>query len=214
MTSLSPNSQSTPVLSEEFQERWVRRGESLKRRSPFIPALPVILEGERVDDIERMNLEYPGDLYVTPMVHRSTLALAAFVDAKEMLRKAREVTEDGELRKLLRGHALGCIADGDPVRLVLDCYDNQNLEGSKLRLDPEAMCPDLSRIQRGFSYQHLNWDNAIRSVDACAYPYSVSSDPWFHGITHFINFRCSFNATSFGYTGSSVRNWGTLPPDY
>ncbi|MGW7458441.1 hypothetical protein [Streptomyces sp. NPDC054797] len=214
MTSPTANLQYTPELSEEFQEMWVRRGEPFKRKNPFTPALPVIIEGEVVDDLERMNLEYSGELYVTPVVHRSTLALATFVDAKEMLRKAQEVTDDDELRQLLRASALGCVAEGDPVRLVLDCYDGQNLEGNKLRLEPEAICPELYKLKRGLGLPVRNWDNAIRSVDACAYPYSVSSDPWFHGTTHFINFRCSFNATTFGYTASSIRNWGTLPPEF
>lgn len=76
--------------------------------------------------------------------------------------------------------------------------------------------PDLAQVprQNEIGLWNLAWDNAIRSVDACAYPYSVSSDRNFHGVTHFINFRCSFNATSFGCTASAIRNWGTLPPEF
>jgi hypothetical protein len=217
MSSHTRSSQSSSTLSEEFQEKWVRRGEPFRRQDPFTPALPVVLDGELIEDIERMNLEYPGDLYITPVVHESALALAAFVDAKAMLKRAREMTDNSELHQLLRDHSLGCIDEGDPVRLVLDCYDRFDLYGNRLRLEPEAMVPDLFQVPRpGGPTGILNstWDNAIRSVDACAYPYSVSSDRNFHGTTHFINFRCSFNATTFGYTGSSIRNWGTLPPEF
>ncbi|MFH9712997.1 hypothetical protein ACH4MW_00015 [Streptomyces luteogriseus] len=217
MSTHTPSPQSPSALSQEFKEQWVRRSQPITRQHPFTPALPVVLDGELIEDIERMNLEYPGDLYVTPVVHKSTLALAAFVDAKAMLKQAREMTYNSELHQLLRDHvALGCLDDADPVRLVLDCCDRSNLHGHKLRLEPEAMVPDLSQVprQNEVGIYNTTWDNAIRSVDACAYPYSVSSDRNFHGTTHFINFRCSFNATTFGYTASSIRNWGTLPPEF
>ncbi|MFI1067056.1 hypothetical protein ACH4TC_34865 [Streptomyces spororaveus] len=216
MSSHTPDLQNPSTLSEEFQEQWVRRTEPARRQNPFTPALPVVIDGELTEDIERINLEYPGDLYITPVAHKSTLALAAFADSKAMLKRAQGMTYDPELRELLRDHTLGCLDDSDPVKLVLDCYDRKNLYGHILRLFPEAMIPDLSLLQRPNEVGILNrtWDNAIRSVDACAYPYSVSSDRNFSGVTHFINFRCSFNATSFGYTASSIRNWGTLPPEF
>ncbi|MFJ9933895.1 hypothetical protein ACIRSJ_12300 [Streptomyces virginiae] len=217
MSSHTPDLQDSSILSEEFHIEWVRRAEPARRQHPFTPALPVVIDGELTEDIERINLEYPGDLYITPVAHKSTLALAAFVDSKAMLKRAQEMTYDPELRKLLRDHvALGCLDDDDPVKLVLDCRDRKNLHGNILRLFPEAMIPDLSQRQRpnAVGIFNLTWDNAIRSVDACAYPYSVSSDRNFSGVTHFINFRCSFNATSFGYTASSIRNWGTLPPEF
>ncbi|WP_405597538.1 hypothetical protein OG741_13820 [Streptomyces sp. NBC_01410] len=176
-----------------------------------MPTVPLVLNGELVEDLERMNKEYPGNLYVTPVVYGGAFALAAFTDGKEMLAEAQRMADSAEFRWHMEERAIGCLPEDAPAPQTLECWDLPNLRGEVLRTRPGKHRSDLSAIpRRGF----LNWDNAIRSVDACAYPYSASSEKDFHGVTHFINFRCGFNPTAFGINTSSIVNWGTLPPDF
>ncbi|MEU6332261.1 hypothetical protein ABZ851_34170 [Streptomyces sp. NPDC047049] len=200
---------SLSLSSEEFQTLWAD-WRPIKRETPFVSTMPVVLNGKLVQDIERIDEEYPEDLFVTPVVHDSELALAVFADPKQMLAEARKTKDDAEFHWLVEQRGIGCLPDGAPALTALDSYDIANLGGRRLRISPEHGYPDLSLVPRRKS---LNWDNAILSFDACAYPFSASSEKDFHGITHFQNFRCGFNISS-DWSVSSLINWGTLPPDY
>ncbi|MER6431335.1 hypothetical protein ABT272_26930 [Streptomyces sp900105245] len=200
---------SLSLSSEEFQNLWAN-WRPTKRETPFVSTMPVVLNGKLVQDIERIDEEYPEDLFVTPVVHDSEFALAVFADPKQMLAEARKAKDDPEFHWLMEQRGIGCIPEGDPAPTALDIWDIANLGGEGLRTKPEHSRSDLSNITRR---QFLNWDNATRSIDVCAYPFSVSSEKDFHGVTHFQNFRCGFNVPS-GWSISSLINWGTLPPDY
>jgi hypothetical protein len=181
----------------------------MKRKRPFMPTVPVVLNGELVEDLERMNAQYPGDLYATPVAYDSTFALAAFTERKAMLEEARKMSENAEFRWLLQERSGGyCFGEGTLLPLFLKFYDLPDRVGDSLRLNPEKVIKDLSTKPRR---DVLNWDNAIRSFDVCAYPYSAYSDPNFRGVEHFINFRCWFNP-NWGLTVSSLRNWGLAFP--
>lgn len=156
-----------------------------------------------------MNAQYPGPLYMTPVEYGSSLATAAFVERKEMLAAADKA---GRLQGVVNGNSTGlCPPEGSPAPTKLVVTDETLLRGASLSLFPEVFVPDLSREPRR---SYLNWDNAIRSIDVCAYPYSMYADINFQGDEYFINFRCSF--TELGQWDlriSSLKNWGTLYPD-
>jgi hypothetical protein len=181
----------------------------MKRKRPFMPTVPVVLNGELVEDLERMNAQHPGDLYVTPVAYDSTFALAAFTERKAMLEEARKMSENVELHWLLEERSGGgCPPEGTIVQVVLVFHDLPNLAGENLYVKPDEEIKDMSTLPRR---EFLNWDNAIRSISSCAYPYSAYSDPNFRGIEHFINFRCWLNP-NWGLTISSIRNWGLAFP--
>ncbi|MEV6176328.1 hypothetical protein [Streptomyces sp. NPDC052015] len=179
-----------------------------KRKRPYMPTVPLLLNGELVEDLERMNAQYPGDLYVTPIVYDSTFALAAFTEREAMLEESRKMSNSAEFRWHVELRGGACADEGTPVPQFLRPWDLPNLRGEFLTISPEGKIRDLStRVRREF----LNWDNAIQSIGICAYPYSAYSDPNFSGIEHFINFRCWINP-DWGITISSIRNWGLAPP--
>jgi hypothetical protein len=178
-----------------------------KRKQPYMPTVPLLLNGELVEDLERMNAQHPGDLYVTPIVYDSTFALAAFTERKAMLEESRSMSNSAEFHWHVEMRS-ACADEGAPVPQLLRPFDLPNLRGEFLRISPEGEIKDLStRVRR----QVLNWDNAIRSIDVCAYPYSAYSEKNLRGIEHFINFRCWINP-DWGITISSIRNWGLAPP--
>lgn len=145
------------------------------------------------------------------MAYNGTFALAAFTDSKEMLAESRRMAGSAESKWRMEERAIGCIPETAPAPTVLDVYDVRDLRGERLRTLPGTKRPDLSLVPRK---ETLTWNNATRSVDVCAYPYSVSSDAGFRGVTHFINFRCGFNPTAWGANTSSLVNWGTIPPEF
>ncbi|GAA3493890.1 hypothetical protein GCM10019016_009890 [Streptomyces prasinosporus] len=200
-----------PLSSDEFRSLWDRREKPFERQCPYMPSLPLLLNGKLVEDLERMNAENAGNLYVTPVAYGGDLALAAFTDRKDMLSEAQKVIDSAELHWLMEERAIGCLPEGAPAPQVLDCHDVLDLRGERLRTPPNRSWKDLSLVPRR---EFLNWDNCIRSVDVCAYPYSAYSEKEFHGVEHFINFRCGFNPTVFGINTSSLVNWGTNPPDF
>lgn len=204
------NTESLPVASEEFRSLWALRGEQTERQRPFRPTVPVMLNGELVDDVERMNKEYPS-LYITPAAYGSSLVLAAFTDGRAMLAEARRMEGDAEFHWLMEERGLGCLPEGAPAPTVLEANDLPDLKGEILRVPPEKSIKDLAtKARRGF----LNWDNAIRSVDVCAYPYALCDGKNFTGNMYFVNFRCGFTLGSFGLITSSIVNWGTSPPTF
>jgi hypothetical protein len=169
-----------------------------------------VLNGELVEDLERMNVEHPGDLYVTPVAYDGVFALSAFTDRQAMLAEARTMTDSVTFGWLAEERGIGCLPEGAPAPTELVCFDLLNLGGDqRLRTGADKNRKDLSLVpRRGF----LNWDNCIRSVDVCAYSYSAFSEKNFRGVESFINFRCGFNPTAWGLNTSSIINWGTGGP--
>jgi len=172
-----------------------------------MPVEPVVLNGELVEDLERMNAENPEALYITPVVYDSSIVLAAFSDPNVMVTESRKMTDSAEFHWRLGLQSLtggGCASEFDPMWQTLDSYDLPTVSGERLRLIPEHSFPDLATIPRR---NVLNWGNAIRSLDSCAYPWSFWTQRNFGGDTWFINFRCTYFPSGLGIL--SLDNWGT-----
>ncbi|MEU3640762.1 hypothetical protein AB0H23_31640 [Streptomyces albogriseolus] len=126
-----------PLSSDEFRSLWDRREKPFERQCPYMPSLPLLLNGKLVEDLERMNAENAGNLYVTPVAYGGDLALAAFTDRKDMLSEAQKVIDSAELHWLMEERAIGCLPEGAPAPQVLDCHDVLDLRGERLRTPPQ-----------------------------------------------------------------------------
>lgn len=194
-------SEATPLRDaplEELEKRWHERVP--ESRYPVPPQTPFFLDGELVEDADRVEERKLRRLYTTPRIYDSRLVTSAYTEREPMVREAMafQVTDDWHVR--------ACFEDS-AVSGTLFMRTGQNLTGGTLALQPDRIDWNLGDIGA---------NDLIRSIHACRFAYSVFEHINFGGRELMINFRCDLPTLSadFDRKISSVINWGPKGPPF
>lgn len=197
--------------AELFKEVGRQRApDQLKR--PIEPQVPLVLDGEVVEDLERMNAEIAGPLFMTRLVYNSSMALGVFTDREEMLSEARQLPVASEKTELQpREHV--CTSNPDSLEDIVRFWEDANESGDIRSVGPGRGYADLSGLHRGFLGTQ-NWNNIISSLSWCRFDVSLFDLTGFNsGAGEFFAPKgCNTpDLTPFGWNdrASSIANWGT-----
>ncbi|MFF9278933.1 hypothetical protein [Streptomyces griseosporeus] len=183
-----------------------------RRRSRIVPEVPLVLDGEVVEDLDRMEAEITGPLFMTRLVYDSTVALGAFTDRAAMLSEARRLSADTE-STALRDSEHVCTSNPDSLEDIVRFWEDAGEQGDIRSVGPGRGYSDLSHLHRGFLGAG-NWDNIISSLSWCRFDVSLFDLTGFDasGGEFFAPKGCNTpDLTPFGWNdrASSIANWGT-----
>ncbi|MFI0222321.1 hypothetical protein [Streptomyces lydicus] len=197
--------------SDLFQELSKERAPGQRRR-PLVPQVPLVLDGEVVEDLERMNAEATVPLFMTRLVHDSSVALGAFTDREAMLSEARRLPADSQSATRPRSEHV-CASNPDSLEDIVRFWEDAGEQGDIRSVGPGLGYKDLSRLHRGF-LSTQNWNNIISSLSWCRFDVSLFELTDFNasGGEFFAPKGCNTpDLTPFGWNdrASSIANWGT-----
>ncbi|MBC2908131.1 hypothetical protein [Streptomyces cupreus] len=158
------------------------------------PQVPVVLDGEVVDDLEQLNAALP--LNFTRLSYEGSVALGAFTDRKAMLSEVRRMNGDTRGDFGLPSHTR--------------VWEDGNEGGDRLELEAGFHWRDLTRVPRGFLHTQ-NWNDIISSVSVCAFNVELFDDIHLSGARFFIDRHNRIpDLTPFGFNDrtSSFINYG------
>ncbi|MFF8370062.1 hypothetical protein ACF05W_14605 [Streptomyces lydicus] len=194
-----------------FEEVGKQRAPGQLKR-PIEPQVPLVLDGEEVEDLERMNAEIAGPLFMTRLAYDSSVALGVFTDRAAMLSEARRqsvASRKTELRP--REHI--CTSNPDSLEDIVRFWEDANESGDIRSVGPGLGYADLSRLHRGFLGTQ-NWNNIISSLSWCRFDVSLFDLTGFDasGGEFFAPKGCNTpDLAPLGWNdrASSIANWGT-----
>lgn len=161
---------------------------------PIEPIVPLILDGEVVEDIERFNATRTRALFMTRLSDKGAVALGAFTDRAAMLSEARSMSPD-----MMMDFGL-------PTFCMV--WDKPKDEGDHLAVEHGCHYSDLSRVPRG-DLPMQTWADSISCLDACQFDVSLFPDINFMGDGLFVPAGNSImDMTLFGLQTSSIINHG------
>ncbi|MFF1476749.1 hypothetical protein ACFVYD_04065 [Streptomyces sp. NPDC058301] len=181
------------------------------RKRELYPDVPVVLDGEFVEDLERMNAEVTRPLFMTRLVYDSSLALGAFTNREAMLAEARRTHADAEESSL--GASLEAICTQPPDSLPTQvCFFEDINEGGDVKcVDAGLGYPDLSKVHRGFLGTQ-DWIFVISSLSQCRFDVSLFDLLEWHGDEFFQPKGCNtpdLGRFRWNDLAVSIANWGT-----
>lgn len=155
-------------------------------RHPLEPAVPLVLDGEVVEDLERFNATRGSQtLYTTRLSDGGAVALGAFTDRAAMLSETRSMSPDTAMDL------------GLPTFTVV--WEDANQGGDHLQLEHGFSWPDLTRVHRGFLGTQ-DWNDIISSVSACQFDVILFADINFSGDQFFVPAgNAIMDLTPFGF---------------
>lgn len=188
------------VTPEEFDHLWTSRN---KERAPAdIPDTPFFLDGELIEDSERVPQPLYGPLYATPRIHDHRLVQSVHSEREAMIAEglAFQVTEEWE-------GARGFCFPPEHTNTKTVYRTGRNLTGAAFQVLVEARVPDLREFTPSAN-------DVFRSVHACRFAFSMFTGFHFTGSEYFVNFRCDLLEIlrPWDLNISSVINWGAHPP--
>ncbi|WP_175410037.1 hypothetical protein [Streptomyces sp. TRM64462] len=180
----------------------------------FEPSVPLVLDGEPVEDEERMHADFPGPLHLTRLGDGEEMVLAAFTDRAAMLAEVRRYAGDEPSpERLERARAsLEHVCTTNPGSLPEQvCFFEDAGESGDVRcLDPARGYPNLSRVRRGFLGTQ-NWNDVISSLSWCRFDVSLFDAFDWQGNEFFAPRGCNtpdLNRFGWGDRAASIANWG------
>lgn len=196
---------------ELFKEVGEQRAPGPLKR-PIEPRVPLVLDGEVVEDLERMNAEIVGPLFMTRLVYNSSVALGVFTDRAAMLSEARKLPVASQKTEV-RPRELVCTSNPDSLEDIVRFWEDTNESGDIRSVGPGLGYRDLSGLHRGF-LSTQNWNNIISSLSWCRFDVSLFDLTGFDsGAGEFFAAKgCNTpDLTPFGWNdrASSIANWGT-----
>ncbi|MEU8585087.1 hypothetical protein [Streptomyces abikoensis] len=197
----------SPGLAAELSARLPYSG----RKREFHPDVPVVLDGEFVEDLERMNAEVERPLFMTRLVHGSSLALGVFTNREAMLTEARRMHAGAEESSL--GASLEAICTQPPDSLPAQvCFFEDINEGGDVKCVGAGLgYPDLSKVHRGFLGTQ-DWNFVISSLSQCRFDVSLFDLLQWHGDEFFQPKGCNtpdLGRFRWNDLAVSIANWGT-----
>ncbi|MFE7580075.1 hypothetical protein ACFU5Y_00740 [Streptomyces gardneri] len=205
MSDLAPEIKAMQGISKDrFAKLWKER-EYIPPKQPFMPSIPLLLNGTPVDNLEHMNGALSGPLYMTPTVFESRPAIAAYTERGPMVREAARLRVgcSCELRR-----AYGYCYEPSQVPSHLDLWEHMDWKGDGFRVAADEKVPDL----RAFGVNDF-----FSSISACRYTYSIFEHIDFRGNEYILNAPCSISylaGMSWNDKISSVINWGPKGPPW
>ncbi|MGA5418466.1 hypothetical protein [Streptomyces pseudogriseolus] len=190
------------VSAERFAKLWEERA-YIPPKLPFMPSIPLLLNGAPVDDLERMNQNVSSPLYMTPTVFESRPAIAAYTERGPMVREAARLRVGCELRG-----AYGYCYEPSQVPSHLDLWEHMDWQGNGFRVPVDVKVADL----RDYGANDL-----FSSISACRFAYSIFEHVDFRGNEYMLNAPCSISylaGSGWNDKISSVINWGPSGPPW
>ncbi|WP_149183046.1 hypothetical protein [Streptomyces sp. TRM49041] len=181
----------------------------------FAPAVPIVLDGEPVEDEERMHADFPGPLHLTRLGHGDDAVLGAFTDRAAMLAEARrqyagEELPPERLERAKRSMEHVCTTNPGSLPEEVYFYEDAGESGDVKRLPKGRGYPNLSRVSRGFLGTQ-NWNDVISSLSWCRYDVSLFDAFDWQGNEFFAPKGCNtpdLNRFGWGDRAASIANWG------
>ncbi|MBT2490686.1 hypothetical protein J7E96_19630 [Streptomyces sp. ISL-96] len=180
------------------------------RKREFKPDVPVVLDGEVVEDLERMKAEATGPLSMTRLAYGSSLALGAFTDREAMLAEVGRMYPDAEHRSLVALEAV-CTQPPDSLPTRVCFFEDADEQGDIKCLEAGFGYKNLSNVHRGFLLTQ-NWNDVISSLSQCRFDVSLFDAFDWTGNEFFAPKGCNTpNLARFGWgdRAASIVNWGS-----
>ncbi|MFK8906939.1 hypothetical protein [Streptomyces sp. YS-3] len=194
-------------LAADLSVRQARTG----RKRDFNPDVPVVLDGEVVEDLERMNTEVARPLYMTRLIYDSSLALGAFTNRDAMLAEARRMSADAEEKSMEAAFEAVCTQPPDSLPTQVCFFEDVGEQGDVKCVDAGLGYPDLSKVHRGFLGTQ-DWIFVISSLSQCRFDVSLFDLLQWHGDEFFQPKGCNtpdLNRFRWNDLAVSIANWGT-----
>ncbi|MFF4675070.1 hypothetical protein ACFY1C_35815 [Streptomyces sp. NPDC001279] len=164
---------------------------------PLEPEVPVVLDGEVFEDLERLNAMTRNQaLYTTRLSDGGAVALGVFTDRAGMLSVAHPMDTDTALDF------------GLPT--FTRVWEDANEGGDRLELEHGFHWPNLLDVPRGFLHTQ-NWNDIVSSVSVCAFDVSLFWDINLSGPEFFVPAGTripDLNAFGWNDAVSSFICWG------
>ncbi|MFJ8692994.1 hypothetical protein [Streptomyces roseolilacinus] len=183
----------------------------------FEASVPLVLDGEPVEDEERVHADLAGPLHLTPLGRGADTVLGAFTDRAAMLEAVRrEDAADEEVspERLERARASFehiCTSNPSVLPARVCFFEDAGEQGDVKCLDPGLGYPNLSRVRRGF-LSTQNWNDVISSLSWCRFDVSLFDAFDWQGNEFFARKGCNNpDLARFGWgdRAASIANWGT-----
>ena len=191
------------VSQKEFDRLWHAR--DYKVDHLVMPDVPFFLNGELVEDPERMKQKGNDALYMTPRVRGYDLLMSVYTEREPMVKEAMGYQITDQVREI-RGFCF----EPQQTHPRLHLKPTPDLSGiSAVGVPPDVKEPDLRNISA---------NDLFRSIHACRFAYSVFTNIDFGGAELLVNFRCDMLVRDLGSIFdrqiSSVANWGLAGPPW
>ncbi|MFF8382778.1 hypothetical protein [Streptomyces kanasensis] len=180
----------------------------------FSASVPLVLDGETVEDEERMHADLAGPLHLTPLGSGDGVVLAGFTDRAAMLAEARRATADGSPREGVDGARDSfervCTSNPDSLPDRVCFFEDAGEQGDVKCLGAGLGYPNLSRVHRGF-LSTQNWNDVISSLSWCRFDVSLFDAFDWQGNEFFARKGCTtpdLNRFGWGDRAASIANWG------
>ncbi|OEJ93569.1 hypothetical protein [Streptomyces thermolilacinus] len=183
----------------------------------FEAAVPLVLDGEPVEDEERMHADLAGPLHLTPLGRGNDTVLAAFTDRALMLEAVRRVdTAYEELTPEQAERARAsfekiCVSNPTALDARVCFFEDAGEQGDVKCLGPGLGYPNLSRLSRGFLGTR-NWNDVISSLSWCRFDVSLFDAFDWQGNEFFAPKGCTtpdLSRFGWGDRTASIVNWGS-----
>ena len=165
--------------------------------------VPLVLDGEVVDDPTQLNNLGPARLHFTPLRHERGVALGAFTRRDDMLSAAHGSHRSLDiLASLPLGDARALCTNPSNLSEFACFFEHMHFGGDRICLGPRLGFPDLT--QGG-------WNDVISSVDWCRWEISLFEHIHFQGNELLIASGCDapyLAALGWNDRASSAVNWG------
>jgi hypothetical protein len=166
-----------------------------------VPHVPLVLDGEVLDDPGRVEDMHTVRLYYTPLHHGPGVALGAFTERKAMLAASRRSQEVLASLSLTTARTV-CTSDPDSLGEFAGFFEHMHFGGDGIWLGPARGFPDLTQG---------DWNDVISSVDWCRWDVELFEHVQFSGDTLYLWAGCDtpyLEAFGWNDRASSAINWG------
>jgi hypothetical protein len=167
-----------------------------------VPQVPLVLDGELLEDPGRVRELESTPLYYTPLRHAAGVALGAYTEREAMLAASREAPEVLAGLELTDARSV-CTTNPDSLGEFAFYFEHMHFGGDSISDQP------------GWGFASLvigDWNDTISSVDWCRWDVSLFQHSNFEGDELFLRAGCDtpyLEAFRWNDTASSTVNWGT-----
>jgi hypothetical protein len=168
---------------------------------PVPPEMPLVLDGEVLDDPARVKDLTTVRLYYTPLHYGPGVALGTFTQRDAMLAASRQSQEVLASLSLTNARTV-CTTNPDSLGEFAGFFEHMHFGGDSIWLGPSRAFPDLT--QGG-------WNDVISSVDWCRWDVELFEHIHYGGSTLYLWAGCDtpyLEAFGWNDRASSAVNWG------
>jgi hypothetical protein len=166
------------------------------------PNVPLVLDGEVLEDSQEITQLNGKPLYYTPLRTRGGIALAAFTDPQAMISESSELVStmtEASIQPATSEH----ICQQPPFNLPerVQFYEHIHQSGDTIGLNPGFAYPDL----------RSGWNDILSSVSWCRWDVSLYEHIHYGGSQLWLRAGCNTpNLVILGWNdrASSCVNWG------